>query len=60
MTMTGDAIRRVRRAQHISDEMVQIAYHSLELDVEHGVGGLHLQRYDGRTTAAKRLARVRK
>ena len=34
----GDAIRRVRRAQHISDEMVQIAYHSLELDVEHGIG----------------------
>ena len=34
----GDAIRRIRRCQHLSDEMKQIAYHRLELDVEHGVG----------------------
>ena len=34
----GSPIRRVRRAQHLSDEMVQIAYHGLELDVEKGVG----------------------
>ena len=36
----GDPIRRIRRAQHISDEMVQISYHQLELDVEHEVGAV--------------------
>ena len=34
----GVAIRRIRRAQHLSNEMMQVTYHGLELDVEHGVG----------------------
>ena len=29
----GDAIQRIRRAQHISDEMKQIVFHELELDI---------------------------
>ena len=34
----GEPIRRVRRAQHLSNEMNRIAFHELELDVEQGVG----------------------
>ena len=34
----GDPIRRIRRAQHISDEMKQTAFHELELDVGERVG----------------------
>ena len=34
----GDPIRRIRRAQHISDEMKQMAFHELELDVGGRVG----------------------
>ena len=34
----GQPILRVRRTQHISNEMVQIIYHNLELDVAHRVG----------------------
>ena len=29
----GDAIQRIRRAQHISDEMKQLIFHELELDI---------------------------
>ena len=34
----GNATRRIRRCQHLSNEMKQIIYHALELDVAHGNG----------------------
>ena len=34
----GDAIRRIRRAQHLSDEMKQMDFHELELDIEPRAG----------------------
>ena len=37
-TDAGDAIRRIRRAQHLSDEMRQMDFHELELDIEPRAG----------------------
>ena len=41
----GDAIRRLRRSQHLGQEETQVQYHRLEVDVERGVEATYKLRW---------------